>query len=256
MDALDLLEAHRFSESIAAYQERIQVNANDWSATAGLARALRAVGDYENALPLFQRVDKHERSRLAGRPGRREDLSILHWMLGDRAQAIALMRGLVDGVLDGSIEFGDLAGGVKQGLLLYYMGVTAKDPSTTEKAVNYLRVLSKKSRIKTWPGPVALYLLGMTSFEDVLAAGTGKTDMTIARTVSEQDLLVRRNLCVALFHDAVQRRVRGDESGCMERMKECCSLLDPLVESEWYLARHELQTVHLVGQASRETPGQ
>jgi hypothetical protein len=43
-------------------------------------------------------------------------------VLGKPSKAIALMRDLVDGILDGSIQLGDAAGGMTQGLLLFYMG--------------------------------------------------------------------------------------------------------------------------------------
>ncbi len=40
------------------------------------------------------------------------------------------MRGLVQGILNGSVQYADIAGGVKQGILLHYMAVTTKDPDT------------------------------------------------------------------------------------------------------------------------------
>lgn len=242
MDALDLLEARRYEESIAAYRAQIKANANDWLAIAGLACALRAAGDYVHALPLFQRVDEYERSRLPGRLGRRLDLSILYWLSENRTQAIDIMRGLVDGVLDGSIEFGDLAGGVKQGLLLHYMGVMTVEQKVIDQAVDYLRKLAKKDRINQWPGPVALYVLGIMRLEEMLATATGEPDLHSAHAAAQRDLLTRRNLCVALFHNAVCLRVKGAEQACLQRMQECCSLQDPLVEQEWYLARYEIES--------------
>jgi hypothetical protein len=81
-----------------------------------MASALRALEKYEEALPLFERVGAQEKECkiTPGHPGRQEDISCLNWFLGNRQKAIALMRGLVDGILDGSIQYGDLAGGMKQ----------------------------------------------------------------------------------------------------------------------------------------------
>jgi len=163
-------------------------------------------------------------------------------MLGDRANAIRLMTEMVDGILDGSIEFGDAAGGVKQGLLLHYMGITASDERAVSKALTYLRSRVKRRAIELFPGPVACYSLDQVDFSDVLSAATkGRyRDSTGAIDFARTDLLSRRWVCVALFHDGVRARARGDECHCQKRMRECFSLENPLLEEEWYLARNEV----------------
>lgn len=47
--------------------------------------------------------------------------------------------GSVAGILDQTIEYADAAGGMTQGLLLYYMVVTAKVPKEALYALDYLR---------------------------------------------------------------------------------------------------------------------
>jgi hypothetical protein len=129
-----------------------------------------AAGAYAEALPWLRRMDEHERASLPGHPGRKRNIACSYWCLDQWPAAMKLMHGLVEGILDKSIEFGDLAGGVQQGLLLHYMGVTAKDSEAAAFSIAYLRRLSKKSSIDYWPGPVARYVLGEISFEAVLAA--------------------------------------------------------------------------------------
>ena len=51
----------------------------------------------------------------------------------------------------------------------------------------------------------------------------------------------RKRLCVALFHDGVRSRARGDEGHCQARMRECYALENPVNEQEWYLARYEVE---------------
>jgi hypothetical protein len=164
-------------------------------------------------------------------------------MLGHRAEAIQWMRKTVDGILDGSIRFGDAAGGVKQGLLLYYMGVTAGDKEAAAKALSYLRTRTKRRAIEIFPGPVARYYLGEIDFADVLSDATrGRAhSAALATTIAHGDLLSRREVCVALFHDGVKERTQGDEGRCQSRMRECLSLENPLLEEEWYLARYEVE---------------
>jgi tetratricopeptide (TPR) repeat protein len=241
MDARYLLKTHRYTEAIAACRRRLTADPNDIGTADALAGALRAVGAYKEALPLFERVDEDERKELPGHPGNQADISCLYWCMGDRPKAIKLMRALAEGILDRSINYGDMAGGVEQGLLLYYMGTTARDLDSASFALKYLQNRAKRSAIRLWPGPLARYYLDEVSFEDVLVEATGQRSVADAASLAEKDLLSRRQLCEALFHDGVRSRAHGAEEQCMVRMRQCYALEDPLIELEWYLARYEVQ---------------
>jgi len=254
MTAQALLRSHKYSEAVAACRQTLSVNPSDFGAMDTMATALRALGKYEEALPLFERLDAHRKeSKITpGSPGRQEDISCLHWLLGNRQKAIELMRGLVDGILDRSIQYGDLAGGMQQGLLLYYMGVTERQPDQAACALDYMR--NRINRLKRllpglpvdyWPVPVARCYLGDLAFDELLAFATGQRDLPEAIEVARVKLLSRRQLCVALFHDGVRSRALGAEDRCLARMRECYGLEDPLLEPEWYLARHEVEQAAL-----------
>ena len=152
-----------------------------------------------------------------------------------------LMRGLVEGILDRSIEFGDLAGGVQQGLLLHYMGVTVKDRKAVEFALSYLRKLAKKTSINRWPGHVARYTLEEISFDDMLRAAVEESSGTEPLDPTLKGLLTRRYTCVALFHDGVRHRAEGQEKLCIDRMRECTAIDARFIEPECYLARYEVE---------------
>lgn len=255
-----LMEGHRYSEAVAEARRMMPADAGDIGPAECLAEALLAAGDYRDALPLYQRIDSQrradpERQRVTpGDPGWRKYVAMVHWLLGNRNDAITLFGQLVDGILDGSINYGDVPGGVQQGLLLYYMGVTDGDEGAKTKALSYLRNRAKRTAIKHFPGPVARYYLDEIGFADVLAAATdrnrlGKTparDVAAAIEIARGDLLARRFLCVALFHDGVKARARGDEAHCMMRMQECFGLENPLIELEWYLARFEAESAEVL----------
>jgi hypothetical protein len=242
MSLHELLRAHRYADAIALSQRRITNDPDDWEAVGTLASALRATGAHDEALPLFERIGVHERRRVSGSPGRQNDISCLRWCMGDQRQGITFMRGLVSGVLDGSVQYGDQPGGVQQGLLLYYMGITAKDEEAAAFAIDYLRNRTRNTlKIKYWPGPLARYYLGEVEFPDVLAAATGERGLTEAVSAARNNLMNRRRLCGALFHDGVWRRAQGAEELCLARMRACYALEDPLIELEWYLAPYEVE---------------
>jgi tetratricopeptide (TPR) repeat protein len=250
MDALELLRSHKYAEAIAECKRRLSTNPNDFGAMGTMASALRALEKYAQAIPLFERIGAHEKERkiTPGHPGRQMDTACLYWFLGNRNEAIALMRGMVDGILDGSIQYGDLAGGLKQGLLLYYMAVTERQPEQAARALDYMRNrINQLERslpglpIDYWPVPVARYYLGGLAFDEVLLFATGQRDLPGALAAAQVKLMSRRKLCVALFHDGAKSRAQGAESQCLARMRECYALEDPLIEPEWYLARHEVE---------------
>jgi len=243
MSARRLLWAHRYAEAIEESRRLIAIDPNDLSAVDTMASAFRALGKYKEAIPLYERIGACEQSdkRVLGRPGRQTDISCLYWCLGDHEKAIQLMHDMVEGVLDGSIQFGDAAGAVTQGLLLYYMGVTSHSNVETSFALNFMRNRARRSAIKSWPGQIALHYLGDMNFSDVLVAATGKRDLSEAVELSGVKLLSRRHLCRALFHDGVGSRAQGAEKHCVTRMHECYRLENPLIEQEWYMARYEVE---------------
>ena len=218
-----LIESHKYADAATEARKMLPAAVDDLDPIQCLAEALFAAGDYTAALPLYEQIDAAERADkgVRGLSGRRNYLACIHWMLGDRAKGIALFAELVDGILNGSIEFGDIAGGVQQGLLLNYMGVTAGDEAAKEQAMKYLRNRAKRSAAKFFPGHVARFYLNQATFADILVGATerlepgkggGTPDLAAAMELARADLLTRRFMCVALFHDGVMARAGGNEN--------------------------------------------
>ena len=250
MTVHDLMKSGHYAEAAVACEQALAKDPADFKIMSIMALALQALGRYREALPLYERLDVHWKGiKIApGLPGCEEDISCLHWLVGDRPKAIALMRGLVDGMLDGSIGYGDAAGGMQQGLLLYYMAVTERQPDQAACALDYMRNrLGRLKRlvpghsIESWPAPVARYYLGEIAFDELLVFATGQRELLDATAAAEAGMLSRRQLCVALFHDGIRNRAEGAEDRCLARMRQCFALKNPLIEPEWYLARHEVE---------------
>jgi hypothetical protein len=220
-------------------------NPDDMTAVEGMARALRTEGKYGEALSFFERLathrkeDKRANVLTPGSAAWQIDVACLHWLLEDQSKAILMMHGLAAGILDGSIKYGDAAGGMAQGLLLYYMGITAARREEVSFALDYLRNRVKRSFAQIWPCPVAQYYLGDIAFETVMEAVNHQRALPGTPDIAKVELARRRRLSVALFHDGVRSRAQGDEERCLARMRECSDLENPLIEQEWYLARYE-----------------
>jgi tetratricopeptide (TPR) repeat protein len=247
MKAHELLSARKYTDAIIEYRRALAKNPDDMGAVEGIAEALRAEGEYRESLSFFERLQTQRRederaNRVPqGSDAWQIDIACLYWFLGNISIAIQRMHGLAAGILDGSIKYGDAAGGMTQGLLLYYMAVTAKKPDKASFALTYMRNRIKKSFLRGWPRPVAEYYLGDATFDDVMGEVNRQRVSPAMMEAWKIELGKRRRLTVALFHDGVRSRARGDEEQCRARMRECYGLENPLLEQEWYLSRHEVQ---------------
>jgi len=241
MDARQLFDAYRFDDAVVAYKDQLTKGIDDeWANLDGLGKALMASGQYAEAMPYLEKVGQYQSNLLPGAPGREIPLSVCHWVLGDREQGLKMIRDLVIAVRDRVITYADLAGGVSQGIILCYMATTMQCQDDIKLALRFLTDRTKnKLKIKSWPGPAALLLLGNTTFEESVQNATGAPELSRAKAIANADLLKRRQLTNVLFAAAVERRLAEDETECSVYMVECANLTNPLLEYEWHLAKKE-----------------
>jgi tetratricopeptide (TPR) repeat protein len=249
------MQSNKYDEVVVQSRQRILANPEDGDAIYSLASALRAQGEYHEAVQWLERLDILRKRFEAlyppvrGGPGSGLTIACLQWMMGNRSEGVSRMHGMVAGILDGSIQYGDAAGGMEQGLLLHYMGVTEKQPDEISYALNYLRNRVKRLRSRlqnpltvTWPCSVAEYLLGDVGFDAVKERINREGPrLNVPDAAERYEQLRRFRLATAVFHDGVKSRAAGDEDRCLARMRECCELVDPPLSNRDYLARDEVR---------------
>ena len=252
MKLQDLMSAHKYDEVIVDSRRQLKADPENRAAMAWIADALQAKGALLETIEWLERLDslrsndKEYNIAVPGHSGFRVRIACLHWLSGERAKAISHVRGSVAGILDGAIKYADAAGGMTQGLLLYYMSITAKLPAEASYALNYLRdrvaylrklVGGRLSGI--WPCPVAQYLLGDVAFESVLEEVEKPPKLAVPDASARIEIGRRNRLMMAFFFDGVKSRVAGHETQCLSRMREAY-----LLENQsliWLLARHEIE---------------
>jgi tetratricopeptide (TPR) repeat protein len=236
-----LVSAHRYAEAAAECEQRLKCSPDDLALLAWHATAMLCLGRLPEALEEFRRVNARERADLDRSDGRILTIGAIQWLLGRRDEAIETFESAVMGVQDGSINYGDFAGGVSQGVLLWHAGVTTRNTAARERSLEYLRERAERPQIKSWPGPLAHFVLGTASQEDVLVHACGTRDPEAAMRLVRKDVLKRRRLVNAMFYFATRSRDEGSEEECLARMRKCASIENPIVEVEWYLARGEAE---------------
>ncbi len=238
----DKLFAHRYEEVEVDCKAELRKHPNESGWLGAHAEVLVCLGRLEEALWEYQRANELHIQQLnpESQPYLKR-IGALFWLLDRREEAIRTFRAAVDGILDGSIKFGDSAGGVSQGLLLWYAGVTCPDAAAKEHAQMYLRELSKHRRIEYWPGPLAMYALREKTQAVVLTDLGETTNLKALVRRAKRDLYVRRQLVRTLFYFAARDREEGREEECHAGMVKCASLENPIIEVEWYLAQAEAE---------------
>src|SRR5262245_4904061 len=119
-----LVEAHKYREAAKIYEQRLKKRPDNPPALDGHAHVMLCLGHPDVALDEFQRVNawgSQDMTKLGGKSQPYlEHIGTAQWLSGRKADAIETFRSGAEGILNGSIEFGDLAGGASHGLLLWY----------------------------------------------------------------------------------------------------------------------------------------
>ncbi len=244
-DPFDLLTAGRFAEAAQAYRLMQADGSKRLAAASGLAHALCGLGDYRAAIPVLEEVHQHDVLAPPGSPGQRLELACAHWCLDERSTALDLAHGLCADLRKGKVYMApDLAGGATFGLVLHYMAVTARVPEEIDYALACLKTLNakydKQPRRYDFPVQTVKQLLGQGTFEQAWKATRPRPDIVVLTQGPEPDRPVRIRESIALFHDGVQRRTRGDEAGCLSRMRQVFEMGHRTDLIRWRLARHEV----------------
>jgi len=237
-----LLFAHKYQQALKIYDAELRKTKHpDAGFLSSRATALLCLGKLQEALADFTRANELDTKEVKGSSAYLENIAIAQWLLGKKSEAIQTLRHSVEGILSGKITYADSAGGATQGLLLFYAALSIKDDLNYRYAVDYLQKLAKKSKIREWPGPLALLILNHPDAQDAIRREMDGKTLSQAMKSSKSDLFIRRQLCQWLFYEAVHEREQGNEGACMKRMRECRNLENPILEQEWYLAKNECE---------------
>jgi len=239
MKPKELLSAHRYAEAVRAYKHEMCAHP-DKNLNDGIGRAFLALREFDEALKSFRRDNEIESRRLKGNFPSLIKAGTALWLMGKKLEAISEWHRAAAGILDGTISYGDLAGGGTQGLLLWYASITLKEEAECNYALNYLNTRASGDPARAWPRPVILMVLGRGSLEEILEIGSGSRVLSECLECAKTDLLKRRHLCQTLFYAACLERQAGREADCIKKMQICAGLENPIIESEWYLAREEI----------------
>jgi hypothetical protein len=244
-NAWDLLASGNAAQALTAYNElakRARELTSDRQRCAlyiNRASALAALGRFGDAAESEMIAD---RIALSEGVGVRYTLkaSQLYWLAGERDRALEMANEDLSAIVGGVTQYADFGGGSSNGLNLLFLSTKLKAEAKKSHAMSFLMNRAKASVHKGWPRPVVQFVLGQSSFQDLLAAASGARTLEEAVATCTTDPLVRRRLSFALFYSAFHSERIEDLDTRRTHLRACVSIPNPISVYEWYMARDEL----------------
>lgn len=238
-----LLEAGNYEKAMDEYTRLLAKYPDDECLLDGYPFACLCVGQLEEALEGFLKSNELARRRPIGeKQPYLIHVGVAQWLLGRREEALRTFRAGVDGILDGTIEYADASGGAKQGLLLWYAGVTLKNEDARDQALSFMRGLATKEDIVFWPGPLAAFAIGGLSTSGLLFRACGVPLLPVARIRAIWSGWVASHLMSSQFYMSVKCREAGNEERSLYWLRECTRYKGGNPPLEWHLAKQEVES--------------
>jgi tetratricopeptide (TPR) repeat protein len=231
MKPWDLFEAGLYREAIAGYTRMLRRDESE-QVYAGRAEAFFKLKDYDRAL-----TDLHAANAVSQytTDAYFERIGVVNWLARRENTAAGTWHDLVLATERGRIQYADAAGGVEPGCLLWFAAVSLGRSDLLNPARSLLEKKAKEprgeyARTENWPGPVAMFLLGMLNEAQLRENITDVTDVPIVH---------ERELCQAEFYIGVKALEGGDVLAARKAFRKAAALRDASIENEYDLAQRE-----------------
>lgn len=246
-DLWPLMESGDYRRVVEALRlESVHWSKTDWRRPITLGMAHLALREFLEAATSFLRSHElavEESDRNTGTLLREVGAAL--WLSGNRQEGAGYWLDFVISIRKRKIQFADISGGIDVGLLLLYAGASLKDQQLSDKAIEFLRYVSKRPRAAFMPGPLAKYVLDEISIDSILADEFGSAQLETCLFNARSNVLWCRHLSQILLCMSTVERLAGNE---IKAASYCCmaaSLENPLVQAEWYLSEAECLSFQL-----------
>ena len=162
------------------------------------------------------------------------------WLRGEAAEAADIWRYTVRQLAKNRFTHSDFAGGMQCSCLSWFAATSLSNVDVRDEAEHFMDKKLLSRRGESWPGPVAAYLLGRMSAQELCHAA------------ASADGIKERQLCQAEFYIGVHQCAHGRLSEALTSFTSAADRLWPAsIEMEYYLARHEANRLRLSGIAAK-----
>jgi len=218
MSVWDLIKAQKFAEACTEADAEFTRNGDIFS-LRNKVFALLQLKRFDEAASVAQRIiDMTEGSTDADFIF----LGVARWLNHDSSGAINAWQAGTHS------KYADAAGGVEIPMLLLFAASKVDDAALRKQALETLQKSVSAESIVNWPGPIAKYLVGLSSERELMHA------------IDSQSTLHEKQKCQAEFYLGVKCFNNRDQTGFRNNMKLCADHdIVSVVKPEFHLARGE-----------------
>lgn len=228
MNAHELLMAGDYRAAVDACSKSL-AKQPDMIAYNERAAAYLHLNDYDRALADYAVAGYLDcADSTVGDYGYKHVAAVL-WLKRAYTVAAALWSHTVGQMLKGRFTHSDMAGGVQCGCLLWFAGAGLSKAELREAAEELLVRKLKKRNNSLWPAPVAAFLCGQIT-EDELRG-----------TVTSTPILRERQACQAEFYVGAHALSLGNGERALAAFRAASRLTKGSIEIEYFLAGHEIE---------------
>ena len=225
-----LVTSGKYAEAVVAFTEEIRASPAT-GAFNNRGKAYLHLGEYAAALADFQAAEAFSESVTHDKSDG-DMRGVALWMAGRWQAALETWIAGVQLRLNGEVLYGDMAGGLTIGNLLYFGGIRLHDKRAIKLATKHFRKRFRTKQSRAWPGPISRYLLGMISEADLLSV------------VTPAPILHERYMCQARFYLGVHALSQGENAQFATAIRAAVEFGEvSKLEEEYYMALHELQSI-------------
>jgi tetratricopeptide (TPR) repeat protein len=231
----DLILEGKYEQSYEAYSEAIQKNPKDSLLYANRATASLCMKKYQEALTDLMMANEIIRKK--NRISYAERIAGVQWLLGQKNECLTTLKKEINGLLNESIQYSDLAGGAIPGALLFAFAVLEGDFIACTEAQSFLSRIAIGKGEMVWPGHIALLILDKKTLQQILFDKFHAERLEDALSMETNGTKLGRNLCQLFFYAAIVAKARDDVSNYLDFMNKCSTIRGAYLEIEWFIAK-------------------
>ena len=218
----ELFKQGKFNDAIDAYTRGLVLRTNA-STYNNRSLAFLELGEFDRAIVDLEASDKLSIETNSRSHHALDWIAVIKWMSGRKREAAEDWRA-ISKMPRRDFKYGDAAGDIEIGLHLWFASCFPEFGDYAKDAELYLRRQSKLTAARSFPGPLAGFVLGETS-EDTIKKIAGYP-------------VPAKGFCMSYFYFGMMESRRGKTELFQHRMQQSIDFgAIRMLEPEFYLAK-------------------
>jgi len=227
----ELFKQGKNLEAIDAYTRGL-AKRKDCATYNNRSLAYWTIGDFDSAMSDLRTSDELSMKDFGRSDYNLNRIGAITWIAGNHLKAAEIWSDVIRMHSKNEFSKGDAAGDIGCGLHLWFASCFQEAAEFRKISLQFLRKKAKTKAIRSFPGPMAGYILGQTHEDAILEAAKYPVPA--------------RGFCIGYFYIAMMAKLKGDDNRFRELLSKAVEYGKArMLEREYYLANHLLSIKEL-----------